>query len=81
MEGNDEIDMTDDVVKFCVSWTTNQCHESAIDKFVAAWNTHRIPGICGGVPNVLFGRAPQTTWLPTTAIRTTFSYTKIRVAL
>ena len=33
MEGNDEIDMTDDVVKFCVSWTlveillniTNSC--------------------------------------------------------
>lgn len=71
MEGNDEIDMTDDVVKFCVSWTTINVIKSAIGKFVAAWNAHRIPGIRGGVPNVLFGRAPQTTCLPTTAIPTT----------
>lgn len=71
MEGNDEIDMTDDVVKFCVPWTTINVIKSAISKFVAAWNAHRIPGIRGGVPNVLFGRAPQTTCLPTTAIPTT----------
>ena len=64
-------DMKDDVVKFCVSWTTINVIKSAIGKFVAAWNAQRIPGIRGGVPNVLFGRAPQTTCLATTAIPTT----------
>lgn len=83
MEGNDEIDTTDDVVKFCVSWTTINVITSATDKFVAAWNAHTIPGIRRGVPNALFGHAPQTTCLPTTVIPTTaeFSYTKMRVAL
>ena len=52
-------------------WTTINVIKSAIDKFVAAWNAHRIPGICVGVPNVLFGCAPQTTCLSTTVIPTT----------
>ena len=34
-----KIDMT---VKFCVSWTTINVIKSAIGKFVAAWNAHRI---------------------------------------
>ena len=34
MESNGEIDMTDDVVKFCVSWTTISIIRSAIRNFV-----------------------------------------------
>ena len=58
MEGNEEIDMTDDVVKYCVSWTTINVVKPAIANFVTAWNAHRIPGFRGGVPNILASRAP-----------------------
>lgn len=71
MEGNDEINMADDIVKYCVSWTTIKVMGPAIQKFVAAWNAHRIPGISGGIPNVLASCAPQTRQLPTVAVPST----------
>ena len=61
MEGNDEIDMSDDIVKYCVSWMVINVIKHAVVNFIAAWNAHRIPGIRGGVPNVLASRSPQTT--------------------
>lgn len=64
MEGNDELDMTNATTKFCVSWVTIQVIESAVRNFIAAWNSHRIPGNRGGIPNDLANHAPQTTTLP-----------------
>ena len=71
MEGNDEINMTDEMVKFCVSWTTINVLKSPIAKFVAAWNAHRIPGVREGVPNSLASCAPQTSTLMPAAVPST----------
>jgi len=43
MEGSDELDMTNSITKFCVSWVTINVIEMAISDFVDAWNAHRIP--------------------------------------
>ena len=59
MEANGEINMNDDIPKFCVSWTTITVLQPAIQNFILAWNSHRIPGMRGGVPNYL-AAAPQT---------------------
>ena len=45
MEARDEIDMTNDTIEFCVSWTTINVVKNAVHSFVLAWNAHRIPGI------------------------------------
>ena len=50
---NNEINMGDDLTKFCVSWVTIKVIEVAIQTFVQAWNSHRIPGPRGGIPNTL----------------------------
>ena len=63
MEGNDDLDMTNATTKFCVSWLTIQVIESAVHNFIAAWNSHRIPGSGVGIPNSLATCAPQTTAL------------------
>ena len=70
MESRDEIDMTNDTVKFCVSWTTINVVKNAVRSFVLAWNAHRIPGI----PNALASRAPQT---PTSVIPSTAEIVRI----
>lgn len=44
MEGAQEIDMSNNVVKFCVSWTTMNVITPASIRFVGSWNNHRIPG-------------------------------------
>ena len=71
MEGSDEVDMTDDIVQFCVSWTTINTIASALSRFVLAWNNHRIPGISGGVPNILASTHRNTTPLSASNIPTT----------
>ena len=53
MENNDEISMGEELIKFCVSWVTIKVIETAVLTFVNAWNSHRIPGPQGGIPNVL----------------------------
>ena len=53
MENNDEINMGEEVTKFCVSCVTIQVMDSGIKYFIEAWNSHRIPGLHGGVPNIL----------------------------
>ena len=58
MEGNDEMNMMDEVDKFCVSWTTINVIGPAVINFISAWNSHRIPGIRGGTPNILASHAP-----------------------
>ena len=53
MENNGEISMGDNVTKFCVSWVVISVMESPIKDFISAWNSHRIPGRNGGIPNQL----------------------------
>ena len=38
-------------MKFCVSWVTIQVAQPAIVNFIQSWNSHRIPGRAGGIPN------------------------------
>ena len=71
MEFNGEIDMVDPIVKFCVSWTTITVIQPAVLTFVNAWNSHRIPGFRGGVPNVLASHTVQLTRLLPSAVPTT----------
>lgn len=53
MENNDEINMGDETIKFWVSWVTIHIMENAVKDFIQAWNSHRIPGPSGGLPNIL----------------------------
>ena len=53
MENEDEINMGDEVTKFCVLWLTLRLIECPIWSFIQAWNYHRIPGPQGGIPNTL----------------------------
>lgn len=71
MEAAGEMDITDNLVKFCVSWTTIRTVEPAVKNFIAAWNDHHLPGCRGGVPNVLASRTNQTTQLDPAIIPTT----------
>ena len=56
MENNDDINMGDEMTKFCVSWVTIKVMESAIRYF--------IPGSQGGVPNILSLHSHVTTLPP-----------------
>ena len=71
MEGNEEINMMNEVDKFCVSWITINVVRPAIMNFILAWNSHRIPGTRGGIPNVLASSASQTTRLSSANIPST----------
>ena len=71
MESQGEIDMTDDLTKFCVSWTTIHTIEPAVKNFIAAWNDHRLPGCRGSIPSILARRNNQTTHLDSSTILTT----------
>ena len=80
MESRDEIDMTNDTVKFCVSWTVINVIKNAVHNFVLAWNAHRIPGIRGGIPNILASRAPQVSRISASLIPTTVEMVRIHQA-
>ena len=60
MESAGEINMSDSLTRFCVSWTTINVIQSAIKNFIAAWNDHCLPGSRGGIPNILARRSNQT---------------------
>ena len=53
MEDEEVISMRNEVHKFCVSWVTIQVVAPAVTTFVRAWNSHRLPGRNGGIPNEL----------------------------
>ena len=53
MEASSLINMQDETTKFCVSWTTIQVASVGLIRFIQAWNSHRIDGRNGGVPNHL----------------------------
>lgn len=57
IESAGEINMSDNLNRFCVSWTTLNVIQSAIKNFIAAWNNHFRRG---GIPNTLVRRSNQT---------------------
>lgn len=61
MENNGFIDMEDETTKFCVSSLTITVISCAILDFISAWNSHRIPGRSGGIPDTLATIANQVT--------------------
>ena len=65
MENNDEVDMGSETTKFCVSWVTIRVMNSH------AWNSHRIPGPDGGIPDIIFAQNNHVTSLPPNAIPST----------
>lgn len=71
MEASGEIDISDNTVKFCVSWTTICVIAPALRAFVQAWNSHRIPGMSGGIPNLLARTSSAIVSLPSQCVPTT----------
>ena len=63
MESNGEIDMGNEVTKFCVSCVSIMVISEPICNFISAWNSHRIPGPNGGIPNVLARSTNRVTCL------------------
>ena len=61
MEDDGQINMADDITKFCVSWVAIKVMAPATERFVNAWNAHRIPGSQGGIPNVLAQESSRVT--------------------
>ncbi len=68
MENNEEVDMNDEITKFCVSWVTISVMACAVHTFITAWNSHRIPGPDGGIPNVLAAQSNSTVQLHPTSV-------------
>ena len=60
MENEEIVDMRNPIYKFAVSWVTIRVVASPIASFIQAWNSHRIPGQAGGVPNALSEMTRQT---------------------
>ncbi len=71
MESNGEINMEDEITKFCVSYVTIMVISNALADFVSAWNSHRIPGRNGGIPSMLARTTNQVTQLNPTHIPST----------
>ena len=44
MDNNGVINMEDEVEKFCVSFVSIMLANFGLNKVVASWNSHRIPG-------------------------------------
>ena len=63
MESNGDIDMGNEVTKFCVSCVSIMVISESVANFISAWNSHRIPGRNGGIPNVLARSASEATQL------------------
>ena len=63
VEGSDDIDMSNDIVQFCVmDLYQHYCY--CFEEIVLAWNHHDIPGN-SGVPNLLASTHRSTTQVST----------------
>ena len=71
LEANGIIDLSSNVIKFCVSYSTIKVLAEALLLLVQSWNNHRIPGASGGVPNVLASSRNNVTSIPRCQIPTT----------
>ena len=71
LEANGIIDLSSNVIKFCVSYSTIKVLAEALLLLVQSWNNHRIPGASGGVPNVLASSRNNITSIPRCQISTT----------
>ena len=56
--------MQNEATKFSVSWTTIQVASVGLIQSIQAWNSHRIDGPNGGVPNRLADEHHNTTGVP-----------------
>ena len=45
-----EYDMSDPVLKYCVSWVINFIGKVAVEHLMSSWNLHRILGPLGCIP-------------------------------
>ena len=77
MESAEEINMGDEVTKFCVSWVTIHVMHNATQVIIRAWNCHRIPGTVGGVPNTLALENNHVSRLPSTYIPSTHELVQV----
>ena len=66
MEESQQIDMTDGITKFSVSWVTITVITSPIMEFIRSWNAHTIPGV--GIPDVLARTTDRVTSIHPTSI-------------
>ena len=71
LEANGRLDLSNVVVKFCVSYSTIKVLAEPLLLLVESWNNHRIPGTSGGIPNVLASSRNNITSLPMYHIPTT----------
>ena len=71
MEASGEIDMSNEITKFCVSTVSIMVVSKAIEHFISSWNSHRIPGRNGGIPNVLARSSNRVTQLRPIDVPTT----------
>ena len=78
LENGEEIDMADEVSKFCVSWVTISVMSSAVHTFIEAWNSHCIPGPSGRVPNVLAAQTNRVVHLSSSSIPLSHEILQIR---
>ncbi len=72
LEADDELDLSQELVKFCISYIVLHVCRNALLQFVTTWNFHRIMGRNGGIPNLLAGNN-RTTTLPNHVIPETSS--------
>ncbi|KAK5851422.1 hypothetical protein PBY51_002217 [Eleginops maclovinus] len=77
MTDNEELDMEDNLTRYCVSSLTCQMARIGMENVVNTWNAHRIPG--KGIPNQLCGQGYPAKihqnffllvrWLPTSMMK------------
>jgi len=71
MEANQIIGMRDETMKFCVSWVTSCIAQPALVNFIQSWNSHRIPGSAGWIPNHLRRNGRLLARIPPLAVPST----------
>lgn len=68
MEDAEIVDMRDDIHKFSVSWVCIKVISFPLRTFIESWNSHRIPGRNGGIPNNLATSTREILPLPDSSV-------------